>query len=356
MPRQYFLLYLFLSLLLSSCFLVKIPTLESHKNMPSRKIEKGESSLHLDTNFKDLSSVIVTSGIRKKTLNRFLNTGSSNAFLILKEDQLIFEWYGENWNEQKPHSSFSIAKSFTSALVGIAIDEGKINSVQDKVIQYLPELDSAEFKDLKILHLLQMTGGIRYSELGIFYDTNTTAVINHLKLSFKPGKKQEYWSTTTQLLGALLQRAIEPQTISEYLTEKVWQPMGAEANAEWSLDREGGIEKTFCCIEAVARDYARFGSVYLNNGYYNQQEIIPETWIQESVRINEKEGSVKHYNYGWWIFSDDASSFMARGFRGQYIFIDREKKVVIVRLGSGIEGKLGKKWFSIFSDISKQLK
>ena len=176
-----------------------------------------------------------------------------------------------------------------------------------------------------------------------------------MKLRPQLGKNFEYWSTSYQLLGYVLQSAIEPQNISEYLEEKIWQPIGTIASAEWSIEQETGIEKTFCCIQATASDYAKFGMLYLNKGKWNEKEIIPRTWIDKSIQLNEDEGSKNKYNYGWWFFSETANDYLARGFRGQYIYVNHERNTVIVRFGNGWSGVLTKKWADIFRQISDQL-
>ena len=346
---------LLISLVLNGCFIQRIPTVNSYKEMPYRKIEKGQQSSNIEKSLADLSHIQVH---RKKKLipfTEFVPDSETNAFLILKEGKLIFEWYAENFNKNEAHASFSMAKSITSALVGIAIEEGKINSVQDKVVDYLPNLDSIKFKDLKILHLLQMTSGIRYSELDVFHSLNALNIPNGMRLKYIPGEKHEYWSAITQLLGLVLKKAIEPLTISEYLSDKIWKPMGAEFDASWSVDNENGVEKTFCCIQGTARDFLRFGLVYLNYGFYNEQQIVPQSWIEESVKLNEEEGSIKKYNYGWWLPKENTNEFMARGFKGQYIFINQSKKTVVVRLGKKRDGLHGFKWSQLLSEINEQL-
>lgn len=347
---------LFIAFCLEACFLSQIPTVNSYREMPSRRIQvEGESAL-LDKGLVDISSIEVDRKKKLLKLPNFIENSNTSAFLIFQKGKLIYEWYDEeNFSEQQIHPSFSLAKSITSALVGIAIEEGKIHSVHDKVIRYLPELDSAKFHSLEILHLLQMTSGIRYSELEVFHTEDAHSLVKRLKPKFTPGEKHEYWSTITQLLGLVLQKAIAPQNISSYLSEKVWIPMGAEYPASWTVDHDGGIEKTFCCIQATARDFMRFGLIYLNDGYYNGKQIVPKEWIQESIAINEEEGSVKKYNYGWWFPSEKEKEYMARGFKGQYVFINKEKQSVIVRLGKNRDGLYGFKWSGILSQINQQL-
>ncbi len=346
---------LLLSLLLNSCFLSQIPEVNSHQEMPDRKVEKAEVSSILAEDFQDLSVVEVHRKRKAISLQEFVENSNSSAFLIFKEGRLIFEQYNQGFKDEQVHASFSVAKSMLSALIGVAIEEGKIASVEDEVLDYLPQLDSNEFRGMKILHLLQMTSGIRYSEIDVFHTTNAAAIFNSMKVKFTPGSKHEYWSTTYQLLGMVLEKAIKPKTLSNYMSEKIWRPMGAEADARWTVDHIEGIEKSFCCIQAIARDYGRFGLLYLNNGRFNRKQIIPEDWIQKSIAMNEEEGSVKKYNYGWWFPSEQQNEYMARGFKGQYIFINQEKKTVIVRLGANRDGLIGFKWSKILSEINRQL-
>jgi CubicO group peptidase (beta-lactamase class C family) len=153
----------------------------------------------------------------------------------------------------------------------------------------------------------------------------------------------------------VLESAIAPKSISEYLEDKIWQPIGAKASADWSIEKETEIEKTFCCIQATASDFAKFGMLYLNQGKANDKQLVPLNWIEKSIAINESEGSKKKYNYGWWFFSETADDYLARGFRGQYIYVNQEKQTVIVRFGADWAKILTAKWADIFSQISEQL-
>lgn len=344
-----------ISALLSGCFLTKIPNVNSYRSMPSRVIEKPNELSPIATNFQPLGDLKISPKRKKQSLEEFLEKSNTTVFLVLKKNQLIYEWYADDSLMNTPLTSFSVAKSILSALVGIAIEEGKINSEQDQVIRYVKNLDTTVFSQLKILHLLQMTSGIRYTEVGVFNDTNAYISLKEKNLRFKPAQKFEYWSATYQLLGMVLQEAIAPQSISDYLTEKIWQPMGAESKASWSIDHEGGIEKTFCCVQAKPIDYARFGSIYLNEGKFNNQQIVPKEWVEKSITMNEKEGSVKKYNYGWWLPFENENEFLARGFRGQRIFMNQEKETVIVRLGENRAGLFGFKWSKFLSSLNNKL-
>lgn len=346
---------LVISLSLNGCFLGKIPTVNFYENVPSRLIKRADQASVIPTDYQKLGELKINPKRKNKNLKAFLETSNTNAFLVIKKNKLIYEWYANDSIKNKPLTSFSIAKSMLSALVGIAIEEGKLNSVEDKVYNYVKNIDTSAFNQLKIRHLLQMTSGIRYSELDVFNTTNASKIFEADVLQFNPGQKHEYWSATYQLLGLVLQDAIAPQSISSYLSEKIWQPMGAEGNASWSVDNENGIEKTFCCIQAEAMDYARFGLIYLNNGFYNNRQIVPQSWVEKSIAINEQEGSAKKYNYGWWLPFGNTNEFLAKGFRGQRIFINKNKETVMVRLGENRAGLFGYKWSIFFRELNKML-
>jgi CubicO group peptidase (beta-lactamase class C family) len=345
----------FISASLSGCFLAKIPTVSSYKSMPYRVIETTEETSVVANNYQDIGSLKISPKSKKETLREFLENSNTTAFLVVKENKLIYEWYSNDSFKETPLTSFSIAKSMLSALVGIAIDEGKIGSEEEKVSVYFNNFDTLEYKDMKIKHLLQMTSGIRYSETDVFHTTDESKIFAGDKLRFYPGQKFEYWSATYQLLGLVLQEAIKPQTISSYLSEKIWQPMGAEAAATWTVDNEDGIEKTFCCIQALPMDYARFGSIYLNEGRYNGLQIVPKDWVKKSIKINTEEGSSAKYNYGWWLPFGNENEYLARAFRGQRVFMNQEKQTVIVRLGENRAGLFGFKWSEFFSRLNKEL-
>ena len=236
--------------------------------------------------------------------------------------------------------SFSIAKSFTSALVGCAIDDGLIQSVEQPVTDFVPELKKNNFEQLRIKHLLQMTSGIDYTEndnpFGIhsrcYHQAEIIDTILNFKLKEEPGSTFEYKSGDTLLLGLILARALKNKTLTKYLEEKIWDPIGMEYDGLWSV-YEDGLEKTFCCISARARDYAKFGRLYLNSGSWNGRQVIPKKWIDRSTRIDTTEGSAWFYQYGWYVMSEKYGDYRAEGVHGQFIYINPKKRLIIVRLG-----------------------
>jgi CubicO group peptidase (beta-lactamase class C family) len=179
---------------------------------------------------------------------------------------------------------------------------------------------------------------------------NLRKSIAKLTLKELPGIQFDYVSGNTQLLGLILERALKGKNVTQYLQEKLWEPLGMEYSGSWSIDSEkSGLEKTFCCLNARARDFAKIGRLYLQKGNWNGKQIVSEKWVKESTQIEISEGSASYYQYQWWLPSRDGD-FMAHGILGQYIYVNPSKNMVIVRLGSS-EGNAN--WESLFMGIAE---
>jgi CubicO group peptidase (beta-lactamase class C family) len=264
------------------------------------------------------------------------------AFLILHGDTLIHEKYFDGYGETSIVPSFSVAKSFVSALVGIAIAEGKIRGIDQPVTDFIPELASNGFGKVTIRHLLTMTSGIDFSEsyrnplsgaAAFYYSSDLRKRIVRLKLASEPGTVFSYRSVDPQVLGMVLERATG-MPLSRYLEEKLWAPLGMEYDATWSLDREGGTEKAFCCLNARARDFAKFGLLYLNRGLWNGRVIVPETWVEASLTPVTTPKSRERYGYLWWLDRPEDGGFWAEGILGQFIYVHPPTRTVLVTLSS----------------------
>jgi len=290
--------------------------------------------------------------------DQYLADHNTVAFLIIKQDSILYEKYFNEYDQSSIVPSFSMSKSVTSILIGCAIDEGLIKSVDEPVTNYIPELKKNGFDQVTILHLLQMTSGLKFKEsyvnpfghaASFYYGKNLRKQLSKLKIDTAPGTTFDYVSGNTQLLGLVLERALKTKTITQYLQEKLWTPMGMEYDASWSLDSEkSSLEKTFCCLNARARDFAKIGRLYKNKGNWNGQQLISSAWVETSTRYDTTAGSAAYYQYQWWIPSGDGA-FMAEGILGQYIYVHPEKDLIIVRLGKN-EGKTS--WRSVFSSLA----
>ncbi|MGB1318319.1 MAG: serine hydrolase domain-containing protein, partial [Flavobacteriales bacterium] len=210
------------------------------------------------------------------TLDELGANHATRSLLIIKNDTLLYSYYGEGTEAQDLNASYSVAKSFTSALIGIAIDEGLIKSERDFAVNYLPELkDVRGAEQLRIQHLLNMTSGIKYklkTDAVLYYGADVTKTLKHIEFSSQPGTCQEYLNINIQLLGLIIQK-VSGKKPSEYLTDKIWKPIGMCSNATWTVDKNGN-DLTYCCLGATALDYAKFGRLYLNEGNWDGNQIV----------------------------------------------------------------------------------
>jgi len=313
-----------------------------HKIFPSRVIENHSVVFQFPQAEEQKKPKKITVDDKEFNFDDYLKDNKTVAFLIIQNDSIQYENYWYNYDQASIVASFSMAKSVMSVLIGCAIDDGLINSVNDHVIDYIPELKQNGFEDVTIEHLLQMTSGLDFNEgyfnpfgevATFYYGTNLRKSIEKLKLKREPGLAFEYVSGSTQILGLILERALKGPSISSYLQEKLWQPIGMEYDATWSLDRKKeGLEKTFCCLNARARDFAKIGRLYLNKGDWNGQQIVSEEWVARSTQVDTTEGSSAKYQYQWWLPTENGD-FMAKGILGQYIYVNPNRNLIIVRLG-----------------------
>ncbi|MCP4439233.1 MAG: serine hydrolase [Aureispira sp.] len=285
------------------------------------------------------------------SLEQFLKNTKTVAFLVIRNDSILYEKYLYGRDTAALVPSFSAAKSVVSALVGIAIAEGHIDSIQDFITKYIPELPSDPFGKITIEHLLNMRSGLDFKEeyfnpfghvAKFYYGTNLRKFTKQLKAKEAPGKTFEYISVNTQLLGWAVEEATG-QNLVDYLEEKIWKPLGMETPASWSIDsRKQKLAKAFCCLNATARDFAKFGRLYLNRGDWNGKQIIPERWVVESSKFNGG-----GYKYQWW--KVDKESYAAIGFLGQYIYINPNQNLIMIRLGKQQKTN----WERVFRTIAK---
>ena len=291
----------------------------------------------------------------------FLTTTETTAFMVIKDDVMLYENYFHGYDRDSTQTSFSIAKSFVSALVGIAIDEGYIDSVDDPVTKYLPELrdNDTRFDQVTLQNLLTMSSGVRFVKSGLPWSDDTATYyspdLRKLTLSSQmdvpPNQVFQYNPFNTLLLGMVLERATD-QPVSSYLESKIWQPLGMEAPASWSLDsNRSGFEKIESGINGRAVDFAKFGRLYLHKGNWNGQQIIPEAWIEDSIRADDLTDPNITYQYFWWVhLMDDGDHHpFARGNYGQFIYLVPESNLMIIRFGKqfGYDD-----WPAVFADIA----
>ncbi|WP_067846020.1 serine hydrolase domain-containing protein [Nocardia lijiangensis] len=273
----------------------------------------------------------------------FLAATRTNSFLVLRDGTLTHEWFRSGVGPTTRQSSWSVAKSVVSLLIGRAVEAGTLRE-DDRLVDILPELaDGTEFDSITLRHLLDMTSGVDVSEnYNPYWPLTGTArmyltedlsgfVRDHRGLEFAPGSQGDYRSVDTQLLGMALARATGTP-LGDLLAQQIWAPIGAEDDALWNLDRAGGQEKAFCCLNATARDFAKIGQLVLDGGRVGATQVIPPMWIE---RISTPAPlPVSEWGYGaqWWHPTGAEPDLMAIGVYGQYIYVDPPSRTVIVKL------------------------
>jgi len=270
------------------------------------------------------------------------------AFVIIKDNKLLFEEYWEDYSPQSLSNSFSMAKSIVSLAVGCAIDDGLIKNIDQPVSDFFPQFTDYNGRVLTIRHLLTMSAGVDFEEAysspfspttKLYYGNNLQQVTFGMKQIEEPGVNFVYQSGVTQLLTFIVEKATG-HTISEYVSQKLWTPMQAEENALWSLDKKEGIEKAYCCFNSNARDFARFGQLILNNGRWNDKQLISASYISEAITpdttliFKEYDEMNTCYGFQFWHLTYDGMSIpYLRGILGQYVFAIPDRNAVVVRLG-----------------------
>ncbi len=339
------LLLLVLVLTCTSCKLSRFvyynfANITDHKIFPNRVIENDTTNIFQFKNRSDKQLVINVKN--DDSFEDYLSKNETVAFLVIHNDTIKYEQYFNDYNQASIVASFSMAKSVTSILIGCAIEDNYIESVNDPVTKYVPELAENGFDKVTLEHLLQMTSGLDFNEsyynpfghaATFYYGRNLEKSSLKLKLKNEPGTVEDYVSGNSQLLGLVLTRALQDKTVSQYLQEKLWKPLGMEYEATWSIDRkENGVEKTFCCLNARARDFAKIGRLYLNKGNWNGKQIVSEEWVTQSTKVDTTNGSDAGYQYQWWI-PNEKGDFVAKGILGQFIFVSPSTNLIVVRLG-----------------------
>ncbi len=298
-------------------------------------IEKGSNPqswpMHADYNSVPLTDQLEETNTRFGTV----------AFLIIKNDSIWSETYYDGYGVDSKSNSFSMAKSITSAMLGKAIMEGHIKSLDQPVSDFFSEFSEGMAAQLTVGDLSSMSSGLDwvehyYSPFSItaraYYDDDLAETILGLKVVEEPGKSFKYLSGNTQLLGMVIEKATG-QKLSKYLSESFWKPLGAEHEAFWQLDDDTNkLEKAYCCIASNARDFARFGKLYKDHGKWNGRQILDSTFIARSTRPRFEQDDM--YGYGFWLANHVGKRiFYMRGILGQYTIVIPEDNVIIVRLG-----------------------
>ncbi|WP_026376281.1 serine hydrolase domain-containing protein [Aestuariibacter salexigens] len=289
---------------------------------------------------------------KTESVSGFLKDSGTTGLMVIKDGEIVAEQYFQGMQADNQHISFSVAKSFVSALIGIAVQEGWIASLQDPVTDYVPELIGTGYDKVKIEDILQMSSGVKFNEdygdfhsdinrfsRAIAFGTSLDDFTASLQREREPGTYHHYVSIDTQALGMLLTR-VSGKSLTQLISERLWQPLGMQDEAYWLSD-DDGMELALGGLNVTLRDYAKFGWLYLNKGNWHGQQLVPQQWVEKSVtpdkphlmpgKNNPASSSSDGYGYQWWIPIGAEDEFMARGIYHQFIYVDPDAATVIVK-------------------------
>ncbi len=404
-----------LSILLSGCHLGRFviynfADINDYKKFPQKEISKKGEPFQFydgpDSLYQKIGSLEISSErFGTKSLTNYLDDETKTvAFMVIKNDSILYENYFEGYDEASIVTSFSVAKSYVSAMIGIAVAEGLIKSVEEPITTYIPELMESDprFEQIKIMHVLNMRTGLKFDESSytnpfaeiakLYYGNNHLKQVLHTEIKEAPGMNYEYQSINTQILAIVVERATG-RPLSDYFEEKIWQPLGMEYDASWNVDsKKHQTPKGFCCLNARARDFAKLGRLYLNEGNWEGSQLISKDWIERSVKPNfandcyqyqwyskeslvrDEQGDISYFNdsvsavnqianvnqratastrnEGQYYVQECGPAFMAIGILGQYIYVDPEQDLVMVRFGKKVDSN----YLYIFGKIGELLK
>ena len=336
----------------------KSSDVNDYKLFPSRMIENKPPVFHFtdEQNPDRFVSISYQYKGNQKTadLEELLIATGTTAFIVIRDDSLLYEGYFNGTRRDFIVTSFSIAKSITSLLVGMAIDEGYIGSLDDPLVEYIPELIQVDprYQDITLEHLLSMKSGIKFKDTDIpwhdksraYYHPYLREVVVNLPISGPPGEEFSYNTFNPILLGIVLERATG-QSVTQYTETRLWQRLGMEYDASWSIDSvDDGLEKMESGLNARAIDFAKIGRLLLTRGVWNGEQILTEDWIESSIKIDpennvSKFGENIFYQNGWWIYGpSDTQKYTVSGWGhlGQYLFVFPDQNMAVLRFGREI--------------------
>lgn len=302
---------------------------------------------------------------RYGSFDGMLEAAETRAFLVVHDDELVYERYFDGIGVDTELPGFSMTKTYAAVLVGRALYDGVLGSLDDSIVTYVPELASKPgYQQVTIDRLLRMTSGIDFDEESVaspqlYYSENLRNFMYSYAVTRPPGSSYLYGSINIQLLWDALHRRLGGQQVASYFEQQIWGPLGATHDSSWSLDSDAsGIEKFFGGFNATARDHARLGLLFLHRGSLNGSRILPEAWIERSLTsdpiagwLRTTDGLVRRGQYQWFI-TLDGRCYFAKGYNGQYVFVAPQERTVFVRFGEGY-GDVN--WTGLFLRMASQL-
>ncbi len=293
-----------------------------------------------------------------------LQNTNTTAFLIIKNDTLIFERYLNSVKEGENTQLFSVTKVLVTALLGTVIKDGYINSLDEAVTTYLPNLNDPLYKQLTLRHVVQMESGLNYDEYGsiyqtlsFYYEKNLSNNIKNAKFVNKPGTQFKYKSIDTQILGECIRSALKKKNVHffDYFYDRFWNKLGMQDSSYWSLDSKiTRNPKFYGGLNMSARDLAKFGMMVLHEGKFSKNQLVPKNWFNYCDDTLHRCKEEDKYCLGWYYPVDDVDNdiYYGAGFNGQILMINETSNVIVIRLGTD---RGGINWYSIMKKLSQQV-
>lgn len=365
-------LLLFTSLMFSSCHLVRSLLYLRPDHKDNRKFPKNNmAGASVFFNWEYAKNQIDPKKIKVHykdgkvaKLDSVLNNTFTNAFMIIKDGKIVLENYFYKYSVNKTHGSFSVSKSMLSTMVGLILEDGLIHSLNEPITKYIPELiqNNPEFGRITIGNIFDMKSGIKikgkdanpFGDLAkTYYGNNFSRFLKHIEIDTLPGGPFNYNQTDAQLLTLIITR-VTGKSLSEYFNEKIWSKIGAQP-AYWNTYRKDKLEKGFCCYNARVQDYAKFAQLYLQNGNWNGEQLIPKKWIEYTTNKTIDTSSKWEFSFHkyWFPANDGGSDYTAQGYNRQIIYINPENNIAILRFGQKDDKSIN--WEKMMREIVEQI-
>ena len=325
--------------------------LHMEKDFDHHAIAKSANPTQLPKNISHTLMTSFSSDGKEYDVQEYLDYSRTTGLMFIHKDTIIFENYYNGMEETTTHISWSMAKSFVSALLGIAINDGLVASIEDPITKYLPEMKGTGYDGVRIKDILQMSSGVGFNEdyrdfnsdinrfgRAFAFGTSFGEFAKSLKNERKPGTFNHYVSIDTQVIGMLIAK-MTGKTLSQYAKEKLWDPMGMEHDAQWIIDNEN-MEMALGGLNVTLRDYSKLGVLFKNKGNWFGKQIVPTSWVEKSVKPdaphlmpgdNPNSSSTFGYGYQWWVPEQPDDDFFAAGIYNQYIYVCPKRDLVIVK-------------------------
>jgi len=340
----------------------QIPDAETYKAYPQTVIHPSDTAFHFikgATNRNDLDTIHVLDGKKRLlTFNEYLKAGKVSLFMVIRNDSIIYQHFAPGYSDSTLTTLFSVAKTMVSVMLGQALEQGKIKSLGDRLVQYVPELKSnPAFDHITLKNLLDMKSGLKFEdtngsyihaflsdEARFYYTDDIKKELLKVELDHTPGSVYKYESIDAFLLTWALENATG-EKISQYFEDNVWKRIGTEYTASWGLDHENGLANTASRFQCTAVDLAKIGRLYLHQGLYNGHQIVPEEWVDRSLHLKgeipatAKGWQKTAHHYLWWIPQEgENGDFAAEGMLGQRLYMDPLTHTIIVEFAAGGAG------------------